>query len=207
MYITQRSATRTVQAYEDHQKVYIHEWDRPPYRPPRLLQMWTGRLNPGCVLLDLGCGVGQDSRHLRRNKYRVVGIDLTWSFLKVASRRSSRLPLVQADLHDLPFQMQSFDGLWAAASLIHCRKSQFPKVLRRLRQLVKPGGLLGATLRHGAQSGYLQNQWIPGRYISQWRKPELQSIVQQAGWTIVQLECVTNQERKGRWLNVLARRD
>lgn len=207
MRISQSEVKRTVHAYESYREIYIQEWDKRRYRLPPLLQSWTERLQPGSHLLDLGCGVGQDSRYLRRHRHHVVGVDLTWSFLRKAHRKSIRLPLLQADFHDLPFQEQSFDGVWAAASLIHCRKSRFQSVLGRLRLLLKPGGLLGATLRHGSQSGYLQNQWIPGRYISQWLKPELPRVVQQAGWTIVQLEIVTNQERKGRWLNVIARRD
>ena len=32
------------------------------------------------------------------------------------------LPLVRADLRHLPFQAMSFDGLWAAASLMHLPK-------------------------------------------------------------------------------------
>ncbi len=207
MRISPGAVKRTVQAYEAYREAYTQEWDKRRYRLPPLLQTWMEGLNPRSLLLDLGCGVGQDSRYLRRNKYRVIAVDGTWSFLQIAHKRSTRLPLVQADLHDLPFTEQTFDGMWAAASLIHCRKARLQSVLRRLRLLLRPGGLLGATLRHGSQSGYLKNQWIPGRYISQWRKPELQRVIQQAGWTSVRLETVTNQERKGRWLNVIARRD
>jgi len=197
---------QTMRAYELHRSTYIQEWDRRPYRLSRFLERWMEGLNPGSVLLDLGCGVGQDSRYLRRNRHGVVGTDLTWSFLRIAHRRSKRLPLVRADFHHLPFQEQSFDGIWAAASLIHCPSSRFSGVLRRLRRLLKPGGLLGTTLRYGSHSGYPMHQWIPGRYISEWRKPVIQKIFLQSGWRIVQNELVTNQERKGRWLNVIVQR-
>lgn len=205
--MSQSATMQTARAYEGYRERYIKEWDRRRYRLPRLLESWLGRFPSGSALLDLGCGVGQDSRYLRRRRHQVVGVDLTWSFLTLARKRSLRLPLIQADLHELPFQNQIFDGVWAAASLIHCRKSRFRKALRQVRCLVKPGGFLGATLRYGARSGYLRNQWIPGRYISQWRKLEMQRAVQEAGWAIVQVDIVRNQERKGRWLNVIARRN
>ena len=167
---------RTRQAYEIHREKYIHEWDRREYRIPLLLKNWREGLNPGSRLLDLGCGVGQDSRYLRGLRHRVVGVDLTWSFLRLAQKRSRRAMLVQADFHHLPFQDLLFDGVWAAASLIHCPRSRLGVVLRRIKHLLKPGGLLGATFRHGATSGYLPRQWIPGRYISRWKKPEIQKL-------------------------------
>jgi len=48
--------------------------------------------------------------------------------------------------------------------------------------------------------------WVPGRYFARWRKEELARAVRRAGWLIRELSVVTNCERKGRWLNLLAQK-
>jgi SAM-dependent methyltransferase len=135
-----------------------------------------------------------------------MGIDLCWSFLRFGRHRSPGLPLVRADLHDLPFRCQSFQAVWAAASLIHLSKSAMAPFLRNVMHLVPPGGLLAATLLHGCHSGPLRQGWIPGRFIARWKKAELAQIVEAAGWEIISLATVANRERKGRWLNLIAHR-
>jgi len=202
-----RSTTaRTLQAYLSSSEIYINEWHRRPYRTPSHLTAWMENLSPRSRILDLGCGPGQDSRYLRRLGFRVVGLDFTEPFLYVARRRSRKLLLVQADIEHLPFPNQTFDGIWSAASLIHIPKSRFLRVLHRLYDITKPGGYLGATLIHGFESGYLPDQWIRGRFLSKWYKHELKRIVEKAGWEMQFLKTVVNQERKGRWLNLCAKR-
>jgi SAM-dependent methyltransferase len=113
---------------------------------------------------------------------------------------------VQADIRYLPYVAGAFDGVWAAASLIHLPKSSVRASLRCLRILVKPGGVFAGTFAHGRHSGNLHGGWIPDRFISRWHKQELLCALDRAGWDIVQLTTVSNRERKGRWLNLIARR-
>jgi SAM-dependent methyltransferase len=202
-----RSTTKqTIQAYLSYSEDYLAEWHRRTYRIPPHLNAWIHQLPPRPQLLDLGCGPGQDSRFLRRQKFKVVGLDMTWAFLQVARKRSFRMPLVQADIERLPFYPRTFDGIWAAASLIHFPKTHSLRIFQQLHDLSKPGGLLGATLLHGKRSGVFSNQWIRGRFLSRWHKQELKRMIEKAGWEVVFLQTVVNQERKGRWLNLLARR-
>lgn len=109
-------------------------------------------------------------------------------------------------MRQMAIRAGAFDGIWAAASLIHLQKSEVRSVLRELNALVKRGGILAATLAYGRRSGYLQKGWIPGRFISRWQRLELERAVRQAGWELLSLKTVANRERKGRWLNLLARR-
>lgn len=202
-----RSTTKqTIQAYASWSEVYLKEWHRRTYRIPLHLQIWIEHLPPRSQVLDLGCGPGQDSRYLRRRGFHVVGLDLTQPFLQVARKRSPKLPLVQADIEHFPFSPETFDGIWAAASLIHLPKTTLKKVLRQVRALIRPTGFLAATFLHGKGAGLLPGQWIPGRYMCKWLKPELQEVFQQARWHIISVQTVSNRERKGRWLNVIAKR-
>ncbi|HKN87447.1 MAG TPA: class I SAM-dependent methyltransferase [Nitrospiraceae bacterium] len=200
------AVARTSRAYHDHRERFLQVWGKNPYRRPPLLADLLRRTPRTAYLLDLGCGAGQDTRAIRRAGFRVVGLDINHSLLDYARRRSPRLTLVQADIRNLPYVDGAFDGLWAAASLIHLPKISVRASFRRLAELTKPGGLFAATLVHGRHSGTLQTGWIPGRFISRWQKQELVTALGRAGWEMLELKMVSGQERKGRWLNLLARR-
>ena len=138
--------------------------------------------------------------------FDVYGVDLTWTFLQAAKKRAPRLPLIQADMRCLPFQEQTFDGIWAAASIIHLPKTRARTFFRQLWTLIKPGGWLATTVMYGRNVGVLKDQWIPGRYLAKWYKSEFNNTVRTAKWEVVSLDRVRNQERKGAWLNLLAKR-
>ncbi len=193
-------------AYERHASDYIRHWSRRRYRRPRLLGDLVARLTRSAVVADLGCGPGQDVRYLRKRGYRAIGLDLLPPFLLEAKRRDNRVPLLRADLNRLPLKPGVLDGIWAAASLIHSSKLEVRRALGSWPDLVRPGGLLAATVVHGRASGIKPRGWIPGRYFSRWQKGELQRALERAGWDVLILETVTNRERKGRWLNLLAQK-
>lgn len=204
--VGRKAAIRTAGAYSAQAKTFVRHWGWRSDRQPRLLRDSLRICRRDAVVLDLGSGAGQDLRSLRRKRYRVVGLDLTWPLLAYARRRSRRARLVQGDMRSLPFRNGVFDGVWAAASLIHLPKPAVRTTLRDLHGLVPPGGVLAATFVQGRNSGFLRTGWIPGRFFSRWRKAELEGAVRQAGWAIISLKTVANRERKGRWLNLLARR-
>jgi SAM-dependent methyltransferase len=203
---TTQLVLQTIDAYERSAKKCMARWDKRRHRRPPLLVEWLQSLPAGVSLLDLGCGGGQDAGDLARCGYRIVGVDRTSALLSVGRRRYPSLPLVRADLRSLPFQVLSFDGLWAAASLMHFPKPEARRILAHLCRLARPGGLLAATVTYGVTSRLVTDGWVPGRYFARWKKNELARAVRRAGWTILELNVVTNRERKGRWVNLLAQK-
>jgi SAM-dependent methyltransferase len=193
-------------AYAAQADVFIRRWGRRTGRCPALLRELLALAGPRAALLDLGCGAGQDTRWLLARRHHAIGLDVTWPLLVHARRRSRRVPLIHGDMRRLPFKPGSFDAIWAAASLIHLPKAKTGRLLRLLRAQVPVGGLLAATVAHGRQAGFLRRGWIPGRYFARWQHAGLERVVRQAGWDVVSLETVTGRERKGRWLNLIARR-
>ncbi len=204
---TTQLVLQTIDAYERSARECVARWSRRRHRRPPLLVKWLKCLPADARLLDLGCGGGRDADDLAQRGYRVVGLDRTSALLSAGRHRFPSLPLVRADLRDLPFQSMSFDGLWAAASLMHLPKPAARRILADLYKLVRPGGLFAATVTYGLKSRLVTDGWVPGRYFARWRKDELARAVHRAGWTILELQVVTNRERKGRWINFIARRD
>jgi len=203
---TTQLVLQTIDAYERSAKECVARWSKRRHRRPPLLAEWLTHLPADASLLDIGCGGGKDADDLDRRGYRVVGVDRTSALLLAGRRRYRSLSLVRADLRSLPFQAMAFDGLWAAASLMHLPKPDARRLLADLCKLVRPGGLCAATVTYGMKSRLVTDGWVPGRYFARWKKDELARAVRRAGWTILELNVVTNRERKGRWINVIARR-
>lgn len=201
---TSHDIAETLRTYEKDARIFLKHWGKKRYKRPPLLAEWLRFFPTRAVLLDLGCGAGQDAHYLARRGHRVIGLDRTMPLLQFAKRRAPSVPFLLADIRSLPIRAESLDGVWAAASLIHLPKRAVPSVLTALRQLVKSDGSLSATFTYGNNSRVKQTGWMPGRYFARWRKDELALALQRAGWTVLSLRVVSNQERKGRWINVIA---
>ena len=205
-HITSQIVAPTIRVYEQEAETFLKRWARRRKQPPVLLLDLCLRLPKQSAILDLGCGGGQDAQLLYAKGFHVVGMDLTTAFLRSAKKTAPSVPLVRADMRDLPFQHDMFDGVWAAACLMHVPKSEAALVLKSLSSVVCSDGLLVATVTYGIQSRILTDGWMPGRYFARWQKAELARVVERSGWQVESVRVVSNQERKGRWLNLIARR-
>ncbi|HEX5647423.1 MAG TPA: class I SAM-dependent methyltransferase [Nitrospira sp.] len=204
-HITTHAVAQTLLTYEMDAEIFLKQWGRKKYKKPPLLVEWASVLPQPARVLDLGCGAGQDARYLTKLGHQVIGLDRTMPLLRFARRRSASVPFVLADMRTLPVRSGSLDGVWAAASLIHVPKSVARQVLRKLRDCVQPDGLLAATVTYGLRSRVKEGGWMPGRYFARWKKDELARVLARAGWQVLSLRVVSNRERKGRWINVIAR--
>ena len=203
---TTNAVAQTLRTYGKDAEVFLQQWGRKKYKRPPLLTEWVALLPRPAAVLDLGCGAGQDARYLAKLGHRVVGLDRTISLLRFAQQRSASVPFVLADMRTLPLRPSSLDGIWAAASLMHVPKPVARLVLSELRERVRPNGLLAATVTHGWHSRVKTGGWMPGRYFARWKKDELARAFARAGWQVLSLCVVSNRERKGRWINVIAQR-
>jgi len=100
-------------------------------------------------VLDVGCGSGSSSLFLTKKfGCRVLGVDLDEQLLRKAEETGQREEVQDkvffrlADIHDLPFDDDVFDGAVAQAVLVFTKKSH---VLRELARVVRPGGFVGAV--------------------------------------------------------------
>lgn len=203
---TTHAVAQTLLVYEKDAEIFLKQWGRRKYKRPALLNEWVAVLPKQAVLLDLGCGAGQDARFLATLGHGVIGLDRTMPLLTFAKRQAPFVPFILADMSALPIRAGSLDGIWAAASLIHLRKRNVTGVLAALCHLVKSEGLMAATFTYGSKSTVKRAGWMPGRYFARWRKAELLRVLCCAGWQVLSLRVVSNRERKGRWINVIARR-
>ena len=142
------------------------------------LRAFMRRLPPAGYVLDLGCGAGHYSRLLRDAGFRLTLVDGSAGLAAEAEARTGlpvRVQLFQ-DFNDLP----SYDGIWAAASLLHVPEAELPDVFARVAGSLKPGGTLYCSFKES--NGLIDRH---GRHYAAMDAGRLAEIVAQNG-----LECL-----------------
>lgn len=218
------NADETITRYRKYSDVAIQNWTKGRKRkkiPPflkQILKLATGDGRPTAQgVLDVGCGPGLDSIEFAMAGLDVTGIDAVPEFLEHAKREAKIAGVLDKSLFVLrdfrkihygrrPGGKRTFDLIWANASLIHLRKKQLPMVLRRLGEFLSPNGILAATFFHGKGEGVFHGSFIPGRFFARYLKAELVRAFRRGGWTVISIATVANQDRRGRWVNVVATR-
>src|SRR5262249_4309693 len=104
----------------------------------------SSQLNPGYLVLEVGCGTGNVLRFLRQAcpDGKVVGLELWFDGIRFAQARFPAL-LVQGDVRNCPFGKQ-FDLIGMFDVLEHVSEER--ETLRALQQALKPGGKLILTV-------------------------------------------------------------
>jgi len=138
------------------------------------------------ALLDAGCGTGRDTEAFIRSRFRVTAFDISPAMARKCSRRIRALKAstnsseaeraAQSSCEEMSFDevryRNEFDAVWAAASLLHVPKSEFPSILERLMQAMKPRGVLFMSLKYGTGEAEFDS-----RYYSYFRRSELIGIL------------------------------
>jgi len=128
----------TLSPHQQHDRFRIQaRWTQ------ELRRMVYGQLNLfACQsVLDLGCGTGALLGELsRRVGGHLVGLDLSADHLAFAGTRFDRAFLTAGDAHHLPFGAETFNAALCHFVLLWVQKPR--QVVREMRRVVKPGGLV-----------------------------------------------------------------
>ena len=114
--------------------------------------------------------------------------DIASGFVRLLSADGYAADTVDPLTDDLadPERDAPYDGVWAAASLIHVRREDFPHVVRRLADASPhAGGVLHLAMKEGdgARFSTHGNVHAP-RHFTFWREPGLRAVLEEAGWSV-----------------------
>lgn len=138
--------------------------------------------NPGKIL-DLGCGPGRDLIAFKAQNHTVIGLDGTPAFVKMA-QQASGCEVWQQSFLNLDLPPNTFDGIFANASLLHVPRREMPKVLADLWRSLIINGVLLMSMGRGDWEGY-SARTSGYRYVAAWEYQTLAQCVEAAGFEII----------------------
>lgn len=125
----------------------------------------------GKRVLDLGCGPGHYTRFFSDQGMTTVGIDYSEEMIRIAKEkyetdRSTRFEVV--DMRDLgkAFPANSFDGVWANASLLHISPDEIGETLDAIFTITANNGKVFIRTKAGDNTATVVNEHLYGKDIS-----------------------------------------
>jgi MPBQ/MSBQ methyltransferase len=144
------------------------------------------------LILDVGCGVGGSTRRLSHEiGCCVTGVDLSHEYIDAAQRLTRLLDMQErvkfqtASALDLPFEDNSFDGVWSIQMNMNVEDKL--SWLKELHRVVKPNGrvILYEVCANKNTPVYFPVPWAQESSISFLVEPDLfREVITSAGFTV-----------------------
>ncbi len=111
------------------------------------LDKFLKKVAPGGPLLSAGCGAGRYDGLLSDAGHPVMGIDLSEGMLKRAQEHFPQVRYQKMALQEMAFHEQ-FDGVICVDAMEHIFPEDYPHILRKFQEALKPGGMLYFTVEN-----------------------------------------------------------
>jgi ubiquinone/menaquinone biosynthesis C-methylase UbiE len=159
----------------------------------------------GNRILDIGCADGKYSKYFASKGFQVTGVDFSPEMINLARRNVPETRFLEMDMLNLKID-DKFDGILAAASLLHVQRNDIEKVLRLFFKLLSSSGELYISIIEGNNEILVQTSaGIKGeRLFVYFSKIEIKSLLEKVGFKEIE---INEQEYLGaNWLHIFARR-
>lgn len=126
---------------------------------------------------------------IANNGFSVIGIDFS----------------PKMDMRKLEFADNTFDGIWASASLLHIPKKQIGIVMSELKRVLKPEGVMFIGLKEGKGEKIETTDYCVPRFFAYYTKKEIESILNNYGFKILKFIVKKGEKYSGNWLDIFVR--
>jgi SAM-dependent methyltransferase len=104
-------------------------------------------LKAGSLVLEGGCGIGQQVFKLQNENYKTIGVDYAKRTIEILKKAKPELDIRLGDVRNLDFKDNFFDGYWSFGVIEHFFSGYY-EILNEMHRVIKPGGYLFLTFPH-----------------------------------------------------------
>ena len=156
-------------------------------------------LHKDAHILDAGCGSGRDSLYFKNRGYQLTAFDASQKMCNFASDLLDQ-EVLKLRFEEMKFE-NSFDAIWASASLLHISKEEMPSVLNKLASALREKGLLYASLKHEDKEFMKED-----RFFNSYTEESFSRLINTSPFQIEEIFLLedTRPEKEGEyWLNTI----
>jgi 2-polyprenyl-3-methyl-5-hydroxy-6-metoxy-1,4-benzoquinol methylase len=157
-------------------------------------------LQPGDLVLEYACGTGTLANYVARWVKEIHGIDISGKMIAAAKRKAAEQRVEnahfrQATIFESGFASQSFEAVMAF-NILHLVE-EAPAAVRRINQLLKPGGVfISSTPCLGEKRAWFNSLlsplfMVPSKmgiipYVKTFKAAELEELLVQGNFRIIE---------------------
>jgi SAM-dependent methyltransferase len=144
--------------------------------------------------IDLGCANGRHFDLIKNSKNRLIGIDNSIEFLKIAKKRlhannykikTKNIQILQADISYLPFRTTSINCIFSIAAIHHGKTKQLrTQCFSEIYKILKKGGFFIFTVWRRWQKRfykYFLKDWIKRKFYPSYKKKQIEKGLKEFG--------------------------
>lgn len=135
----------TTKTYDEISQLYANEFNKPSDHINDFLRL----ISNGGSILDAGCGPGTDSDYIQTKGYSVFGVDVSDKMVDLAQKKNPKVHFEKADIRELNFKIETFDGILASFSIIHIPKQDLLPTFLGFNKILKNGGVIYVSIQEG----------------------------------------------------------
>lgn len=167
----------------------------------RLIQdRFLFRMPRSARILDFGCGSGRDTRYFLNHGFQVDAVDGSSEMCRIAGEYTG-IPIRQMLFQELD-TVDTYDGIWACASILHLSRSELTDVFHRMAAALRKNGMIYASFKYGSFEGERN-----GRYFTDFTEKNFAEFVGRISELVIQEMWISGDVRSGRgeerWLNTI----
>lgn len=181
----------------------LHDWGGADLK--KFAQMV--KANGGKAVLDLGCGSGVQTKQLLDEGLDVLGLDISRKMIEEAKNRAPNGKFMVGDMTNLTFETNSFDGVYARASLLHIPKDKTKSVLKNIAKILKEGGIFYLAVTEGEGEREIEDNTYGkkvNRFFAFFGEEELAKLVEAAGFEVISVGHFMRMATSTPWLIIFA---
>ena len=151
------------------------------------------------LILDAGCGSGRDSKAFKDLGFQVEAFDASPKLAAFASQLIDQ-PVATMKFSEMKWE-QSFEGVWACASLVHLDEDDLHDALLKIYRALKPEGVFYTSFKYG------EKVITDGERVFYNRTEEMCKTLIKKYYTIKELFLtgdVLPDRQDTRWVNIIA---